>query len=126
MKDTLLVPTRYRGPARSGNGGYVAGALAHELGDTLGRAVTVTLRQPPPLDASMHVDRVDDGVTLTFGGAASATIAAAPDVAAPSKPIDLGLGPESWQRWMTAPTGTSPRAAAARASSKATLMGSLP
>ena len=32
----LLVPGRYQGPARSGNGGYVAGALAHELGATGG------------------------------------------------------------------------------------------
>jgi hypothetical protein len=69
VKDTLLVPTRYRGPARSGNGGYVAGALAHALGDTLGRAVTVTLRQPPPLDATMHLNPVGTGLTLTFGGA---------------------------------------------------------
>lgn len=69
MKDTLLVPARYRGPARSGNGGYVAGALAHELGDTLGRAIRVTLRQPPPLDSTMHVNAVGDGVTITFGGA---------------------------------------------------------
>ena len=69
MKDTLLVPARYCGPAASGNGGYVAGALTHELGDTLGQAVTVTLRQPPPLDSTMHVNRVDGGLTLTFGGA---------------------------------------------------------
>jgi hypothetical protein len=69
MNDTLLVPARYCGPAKSGNGGYVAGALAHELGDTLGRAVTVTLRQPPPLDATMHVNAVDGVLELTFGGA---------------------------------------------------------
>ena len=69
MKDTLLVPARYCGPAASGNGGYVAGALAHEIGDTLGQAVTVTLRQPPPLDSTMHVNQVDGGLTLTFGGA---------------------------------------------------------
>lgn len=69
VKDTLLVPARYCGPAASGNGGYVAGSLAHELGDTLGRSVTVTLRQPPPLDATMHVNQVADGLTLTFGGA---------------------------------------------------------
>ena len=55
MKDTLLVPARYRGPATSGNGGCVAGALAHELGDTFGRAVTVTLRQPPPLDVTLRI-----------------------------------------------------------------------
>jgi hypothetical protein len=69
VKDTLLVPARYCGPATSGNGGYVSGALAHELGDTLGRAVTVTLRQPPPLDSTMHVNPVEEGLTLTFGGA---------------------------------------------------------
>lgn len=69
MKDTLLVPARYCGPAMSGNGGYVSGSLAHEFGDTLGRAVTVTLRQPPPLDATMHVSQLDGRLTLTFGGA---------------------------------------------------------
>lgn len=35
-----------------------------------------------------------------------------PDVLPPSKPIDLGLGPDGWQRWMTAPApGEAPRAA---------------
>lgn len=65
----LLVPGRYQGPARSGNGGYVAGALAHELGETGGRAVTVTLRQPPPLDVTMRLTETDSGLAMTFGGA---------------------------------------------------------
>lgn len=69
MKDTLLVPARFCGPAKSGNGGYVAGALAGALGDTEDLAVTVTLRQPPPLDATMRLTRVDSGLELTFGGA---------------------------------------------------------
>ena len=69
MSETLLVPARYCGPARSGNGGYVCGSLAHELGDTTGRAVTVTLRQPPPLDSTMLVVADDETVSLTFGGA---------------------------------------------------------
>lgn len=69
VTDTLLVPARYRGPARSGNGGYVAGALADELGATGDRAVTVTLRQPPPLDATMRITPNDDGLELSFGGA---------------------------------------------------------
>lgn len=52
----LLVPHRFRGPARSGNGGFTAGALAalHD-GEPLGRTVRVTLRQPPPLDTPMTV-----------------------------------------------------------------------
>lgn len=75
MKDTLLVPARYCGPAKSGNGGYVAGALAHELGGTGTRAVEVTLRQPPPLDATMRITRVGEGLELTFGGAVVARAA---------------------------------------------------
>jgi len=69
VNDSLLVPARYCGPAKSANGGYVAGALAAVLGDTGALSVTVTLRQPPPLDASMRVAAVEDGLELTFGGA---------------------------------------------------------
>ena len=31
LADQVIVPARYNGPARSGNGGYVSGLLAHEL-----------------------------------------------------------------------------------------------
>lgn len=91
MKDTLLVPGRYRGPAKSGNGGWVSGALAHEFGDTFGRAVTVTLRQPPPLDVTMRIapraaTEVGAGAPLaadlTFGGALVAFAEVDPDEAA--------------------------------------------
>lgn len=75
VKDTLLVGSRYCGPATSGNGGYVAGSLAQELGDTGAGAVTVTLRQPPPLDATMRIVRTDSGLELTFGGAVVAQAA---------------------------------------------------
>ena len=85
MKDTLLVPSRYRGPATSGNGGYVAGALAHELGDTGTRAVAVTLRQPPPLDATMRITRSAQGLELTFGGA---VVAQAALVDSPLEPVE--------------------------------------
>ena len=85
MTDTLLVPARYRGPAKSGNGGYVAGALAEALGDTDARAVTVTLRQPPPLDATMRVASTDAGLELTFGGA---VVAQAAVHEAPVEPVE--------------------------------------
>jgi len=75
VKDTLLVPARYNGPTKSGNGGYVAGAIAHELGQTGSRAVAVTLRQPPPLDATMRIAEVEGGLELTFGGAVVARAA---------------------------------------------------
>jgi hypothetical protein len=73
VSSTLIVPARFCGPERSGNGGYVSGALAGLVAGTVGgteaHAVTVTLRQPPPLDATMNVTPVADGVELTFGGA---------------------------------------------------------
>lgn len=67
----LLVPHRFCGPARSGNGGFTAGALAALLdGEALGRTVRVTLRQPPPLDTPMAVT---DGVAVDDAGAVVAT-----------------------------------------------------
>ena len=67
----LVVPGRFCGPASSGNGGWSAGALAelvdhdapqNQAAKDHGRAwpaITVALRQPPPLDVAMPV--VDDG-----------------------------------------------------------------
>ncbi len=77
LADQVIVPARYNGPARSGNGGYVCGLLAHELradhtvaGDRPEVAVAVSLRQPPPLDVPLHVTREEpDSASLTFGGA---------------------------------------------------------
>ncbi len=59
----LLIPSRFRGPAKSGNGGYTAGSLAERLcdggtgtEDAEGPlTVEVTLRTPPPLEVAMHV-----------------------------------------------------------------------
>ena len=57
----LIVPSRFRGPASSGNGGWTAGALAalvdHDVPtDHAARwpTVAVSLRQPPPLDTPMQ------------------------------------------------------------------------
>src|SRR5689334_3237373 len=68
----LTIASRFRGPARSGNGGYTAGALAEGLcpeGDC--PVVEATLRQPPPLDVAMTVDLDSDpGLrVLSLGGA---------------------------------------------------------
>ena len=83
MREPLVVQARYRGPARSANGGYTGGALAHALGDSIGRPVTVQLSQPPPLDASMHLDEHDGGLVLSFGGAEVATARYADGVVEP-------------------------------------------
>lgn len=71
----LIVPSRFCGPASSGNGGWTAGALAalvdhHRPRNRAGAwpAINVSLRQPPPLDTPMTV-ALDDGWTVaSFAG----------------------------------------------------------
>jgi hypothetical protein len=52
----VVVPARFCGPPRSGNGGYVAGVLASFVDADV---VEVTLRSPPPLGVPLQVS--DDG-----------------------------------------------------------------
>jgi hypothetical protein len=53
----LIISSRFRGPSRSGNGGYVCGRIAAYTEGP----VTVTLRRPPPLATPMTVERGDEG-----------------------------------------------------------------
>ena len=64
MKGSLVIPSRFCGPPGSGNGGYVCGRLAAYLDGP----VTVTLRQPPPLDTPMVVERDDEGAVRIHAG----------------------------------------------------------
>lgn len=86
---TLTIATRFRGPVRSGNGGYTCGRVAGALldggaaGPIAGRSaagtgrrttdpppvLTVTLRRPPPLEAPMTFlpDAEADGLLLLDG-----------------------------------------------------------
>ena len=52
---TLTIAPRFCGPTGSGNGGYVAGALAAHAHHPEG-AVTVSLRRPPPLGRELRLD----------------------------------------------------------------------
>lgn len=111
----LIVAKRYRGPARSGNGGYTSGLVASLLG---GSDVEVTLRVPPPLETPLRIDgaSIYTGDTLV-AEAAPATVdldvptppehveAAAPDpehpfptcfVCGPGRTDGLGLTPRSY------------------------------
>lgn len=76
----LIVPSRFRGPASSGNGGWTAGALAalveHDVpADHAARwpTVAVSLRQPPPLDTPMQVTDDDGATVAALGGAVVAS-----------------------------------------------------
>jgi len=82
---TLTIARRFRGPADSGNGGYVCGRLAaHVL--PAPRAVRVRLRVPPPLERALVVEP-GDGAALLRGDEPERAIIAearalAPDAAA--------------------------------------------
>lgn len=63
----LVIPSRFRGPFPSGNGGYACGRIAVYADDP----VTATLHRPPPLATPMSVEpgdvgslRIHDGRTL--------------------------------------------------------------
>jgi hypothetical protein len=63
----FVVPSRFRGPPDSGNGGWVCGHAAALLAGPRGAAVTVRLRTPPPLDRPMQVEASDRGMVVRDG-----------------------------------------------------------
>ena len=80
---SIRIAGRFCGPPGTGNGGYVCGRLDN-LTDY---ATEVTLRQPPPLDRELQVNREGDQLLLMDGGqliasACPATVA----FAAPAPP----------------------------------------
>jgi hypothetical protein len=80
----LIIPARFRGPARSGNGGYTSGMLADQV-PAAGEhpSVEVTLRRPPPLDVPMSVTAVDGVTVLSYDG----------DTVAEAREVDVDLPP---------------------------------
>ena len=82
----LVVPTRFRGPARSGNGGWSAGALAARSDWP---AVTVRLSAPPPLETPMRV--AEDGAALvaSYDGAEVLRAVEADHEPEPAAPVEV-------------------------------------
>ncbi|KAA1419385.1 hypothetical protein F0U44_13185 [Nocardioides humilatus] len=64
----LIVPQRFHGPPRSGNGGWTAGALAERLTAKPETPVTVALRLPPPLDIDLPIAESETGIAATHEG----------------------------------------------------------
>jgi hypothetical protein len=72
----LIIPSRFRGPPSSGNGGYSAGAVAAYAGQECPDdhaqpwpTVSVTLLAPPPLEVPMTLTPGDDGgVVASYDG----------------------------------------------------------
>jgi hypothetical protein len=61
--ERLTIDRRFRGPAQSGNGGYVCGRIARHVPGT----ATVRLAIPPPLDTPLEIDVTDDVARLMAG-----------------------------------------------------------
>ena len=58
--ERLSIAERFRGPPRSGNGGYVCGVVARHLQGS----VAVRLKAPPPLDAELRLESTGDQARL--------------------------------------------------------------
>jgi hypothetical protein len=92
---TIVIPHRYRGPADSGNGGYVCGRLARVVDAD---AVEVTLRSPPPLDRALEIVASRGRVLLRDGDLCVAEAVAAE--------LDLHVPPAvSWDEAAAASAG---------------------
>jgi hypothetical protein len=60
----VRIPTRFRGPPTSANGGYAAGLLARSVAP---HAAEVTLRMPPPLERPLRVEVGEGGAAAGLG-----------------------------------------------------------
>ena len=97
---TFLVPARFCGPPESGNGGWVSGHAAALFALHPDQAVTVRLRNPPPLDRAMTVSRSGDRINVVDGEhlVLEATLDAPPGVTPDATLGANGLpGPVSWE-----------------------------
>jgi hypothetical protein len=83
----LVIADRFRGPARSGNGGYTCGALA-ALAPSDWAATTVRLSQPPPLDVAMTVSRSEELLVASYDGTEVARAARADHDPEPVPAVD--------------------------------------
>jgi len=63
--ESFEMASRFRGPPRSGNGGYVCGRIARRLTGT----VSVRLRMPPPLDTEVRLESQARSARLYHGAA---------------------------------------------------------
>ncbi|HHO76331.1 MAG TPA: hypothetical protein ENN05_07865 [Deltaproteobacteria bacterium] len=64
MRESITIARRFCGPSDSGNGGYVCGLLARYIDGT----AEVMLRQPPPLEQPLIVERDSGKMFLLKSG----------------------------------------------------------
>jgi hypothetical protein len=89
--DTLSIDPRHNGPRTSGNGGWVAGALARRLvRQAVAPVVSVALRAPVPLGRPLPLRFQPDGALALLDGdtVVAEAAPAALDLAVPAAPAD--------------------------------------
>jgi len=99
MDAELIIPARFNGPARSGNGGFVSGSLAEQAADGPQQTVEVTLRRPPPLDTVLAVTSTDGTTTLTDDGALVAEARVVDDHPEPVDEVSQDVAAEAMLRY---------------------------
>lgn len=99
-RSNLTIAARFRGPARSGNGGYTAGLLADELLSRIGaHTATVTLRVPPPLDTPLEAVLFGTGMQLWHRALLVATAEAGDLIGPPAAPVSFEVAAEASTRY---------------------------
>lgn len=82
-----MIGRQFRGPPNSGNGGYVCGVLAAQIGGP----ATAMLRALPPLDTSLDLEVAGGAVTLTGAEGVMIGQAGPASQALPQPPPSPGL-----------------------------------
>ncbi|GAA4813586.1 hypothetical protein ACFQ0K_05595 [Nocardioides caeni] len=92
---TLRIPRRFNGPPSSGNGGWVAGALAATHPAATTGPVTVTLRRPPPLETPLTLSQDGDRLEARHGDLLVAEASSAVAAPAPVAGVDPARAEEA-------------------------------
>ncbi len=100
MTEPFVVPARFNGPPRSGNGGWTCGALAARVPRVDSQVVQVRLSAPPPLDVPLMVAETGKGTQVWDG---DQQVALASSVVSPF--IDAAPAPVGWDDALAAEAG---------------------
>jgi hypothetical protein len=94
----LIIDRRFCGPSTSANGGYACGVAAAQLAGGPG-AVEVTLRNPPPLDTPIEIERDGERAILRHGEQLVAEVVRAELAIEPPAPVSFEEATDAARRY---------------------------